>query len=120
MNRYMMLFRGTRALTESELEQRGIAIQEWVAMVRQKGINLDPRILEQRVGTYAQNNDVATFEAASKDSSLTAVVSFDAADDKTAEAIAEAHPGLRYGVVIELRRWLPPAPVLARTEAIQA
>jgi len=109
MNRYMMLFRGTRALTESELEKRGMAIQEWVAMVRQKGINLDPRILDQRVGTYAQNDGAVTSEAP-KDSSLTAIVSFEATDDKTAEAIAEAHPGLRYGVVIELRRWLPPVP----------
>ena len=110
MNRYMMLFRGTRTLTESELEQRGIAIQEWVAMVRQKGISLDPRILDQRIGTYVQNDGAATHEAASKDSSITAVVSFEAEDDKTAEVIAEAHPGLRYGVVIELRRWLPPVP----------
>lgn len=110
MNRYMMLFRGTRALTESELEQRGIAIQEWVAMVRQRGINLDPRILDQTVGTYSQKNGTVTSEAVSSDAALTAVVSFDAADDETAGAIAEAHPGLHYGVVVELRRWLPPAP----------
>jgi len=119
MNRYMMLFRGTRALTESELEQRGIAIQEWVAMVRQRGITLDPRILDQTVGTYAQKNGAVTSEATSNDAAITAVVSFDAVDDEAAEEISKAHPGLHYGVVIELRRWLPPVPARARTEAVQ-
>jgi len=110
MNRYMMLFRGTRALTESELEQRAIAIQNWVAMVRQKGINLDPRILDQVVGTYSAKDGAVASEAASKDPDLAAVVSFEAADDEAAEAIAEAHPSLRYGVIVELRRWQSPVP----------
>jgi hypothetical protein len=110
MNRYMMLFRGTRALAESELEQRAIAIQNWVAVVRQKGINLDPRNLDQVVGTYTLKDGAAASEAASKDPALTTIVSFDAADDETAREIAEAHPGLHYGVILELRRWVSPVP----------
>jgi hypothetical protein len=110
MNRYMMLFRGTKALTESELKQRGAAIQEWVATVRQKGIALEARNLDQVVGTYTLKDGEVMSEAASKDPALATIVSFDAVDDEAARAIAEAHPGLHYGVILELRRWLSPAP----------
>ncbi|WP_263416486.1 hypothetical protein [Terriglobus albidus] len=79
-------------------------------MVRQKGISLDPRILDQVVGSYVQKNGAVTSDVGASEPALTAVVSFEAADDETASEIARAHPGLHYGAMIELRHWLPPAP----------
>jgi len=45
MHHYVMLFRGTRALTPEELQTRAKELQEWIQKVAAMGIHLDPRPL---------------------------------------------------------------------------
>jgi len=108
MNHYALMFRATRDLTEEEKRQRATEIQAWVQQVREKGITLDPRNFQMaEANFYGEDGAVKTREG-SGDASLTTIVFFDSEDREQAVNLARVHPGLRYGVTVEVREWRAP------------
>lgn len=111
MHHYVMLFRGTRTLTPEELQTRAKEIRDWVQQVTAMGIHLDPRPLGDTVANLSSQGDTTISHNDPTDRSLLTMVYFDAADNAKALEVARIHPGLHYGVTVELRQWAPPPPL---------
>jgi len=94
--------KGSRNLSEEEEKRRTGEVRAWALQQIKEGRGLEPRILgDESVrleGTSASANDPL-------------VIAFnfiEAADFSEAVTIAKTHPGLRYGVSIEVRPWSDP------------
>jgi hypothetical protein len=108
MQHFAIIFRSTRVLTASESQQRALDIQAWVKKVTEMGITLDPRNFGQTIANLSAKNGELASRSEPEDPSLVTIVFFDAPNNDQALAIARIHPGLRYGVALELREWNPP------------
>ena len=99
---FVFIFRqGSRKLTEDEQKQRTEEVREWAFKQVKDGRGLDPRILGEeslRLG----DGSVAI------ERSVIALNFIEASDFSEAVKVAETHPGLRYGVNIEVRPWVDP------------
>jgi len=112
---YALIFHATRPITPEELQRRGPEIQAWVKTVNGKGITLDPRAFGETLATFAQPQGDPVSRNGSSDPSLVNIVFFDAPGKDEALDVARIHPGLRYGVTVEVREWSTPrAPVSAQ------
>lgn len=112
---YALIFHATRPLTPEELQRRGPEIQAWVKTVNGKGITLDPRAFGETLATFSQPDGAPVSSNGSSDPSLVNIVFFDAPGKGGALEIARIHPGLNYGVTVEVREWnFPRAPVAAQ------
>ena len=109
MHHYVLIFRPTRALTADELKQRAVEIQGWVKRVGGMGITLDPKALRPSAVRLSQQNGSVVTQEGPADPTLTNLVFFDAADQDEAMEVARIHPGLHYGVNVEVREWTSPA-----------
>jgi hypothetical protein len=101
---FVFIFRqGGRTLTEEEQESRTREVRAWAIRQQQSEHNLEPRVLgdeRELVG-----NDAT---AAPGDRPVIAFNFIDAQDLPDAVELARTHPGLRYGVTIEVREWTDP------------
>jgi hypothetical protein len=114
MKHYALLFRSTRPLSAEELKHRTLDIAGWVKLVTDMGITLDPRNFGATEGHFfAEGGEVISKEGPG-DSALTTVVFFDASSRDKAIDIARIHPGLQYGVTVELREWTSPRDTAAQ------
>src|SRR6266567_5051498 len=109
VHHYVLIFRPTRALTAEELKQRSVEIPAWVKRVQEMGIALDPKALAPSAVRLSQQNGSIVSEEVSADPTLTNLVFFDAAGQEQALEVARIHPGLHYGVNVEVREWTSPA-----------
>lgn len=116
MHHYVLIFRPTRTLTHDESKQRAGEIQAWVQRVKQMGITLDPKALGKLAMRFSQENGAVVTHDGSTDPTLTNIVFFDAAGQDQAMEVARLHPGLHYGVSIELRDWTPPGAPLPQAK----
>ena len=107
---YAMIFRSQRALTSDQQHQRDAEIQAWAKRVRDQGVTLDPRILGASDGYFEGDGDRSISRPDQDACSPGAVIFFDSASEEEAKEIAGSHPGLHYGVTIELREWQAPSP----------
>jgi hypothetical protein len=108
---YAMIFRSQRVLTADQQRQREAEIQVWAKTVRDRGVTLDPRILGATDAYFEVEGDHVVSRPGGDDSSPGAIIFFDAASREQAIDVARSHPGLRYGVTVELREWqAPPIP----------
>jgi hypothetical protein len=109
MHHYVLIFRPTRALTAEELKQRAVEIPAWVKRVGEMGITIDPKALSPSAMRLSQKNGGIVTEEGSADPTLTNLVFFDAGTREQAMEVARIHPGLHYGVTVEVREWTSPA-----------
>jgi len=108
---FVFIFRqGTRRLTEAEQTQRTEEVRTWALQKLKENRGFDPRILGEegyRLPTVTTGD--------LRDGSVTALNFIEAKDLNEAVEIAKTHPGLRYGISIEVRPWrdprVPPAGV---------
>ncbi len=107
MQHYALIFHATRPLTPEEQQRRGPEIQTWVKAVNSKGITLDPRAFGETVAAFSQQDTTVTRNG-STDPALVNIVYFDAPGKEQALEIARIHPGLHYGVSVEVREWSTP------------
>jgi hypothetical protein len=102
--RFVFIFRqGSRRLSNEEQKRRTEEVRAWALEQNKQGRNLEPRVLgeeSQRLGEAAGNQGT--------DGLVVALNFIEAADLGEAVRIAETHPGLRYGVTIEVRPWRDP------------
>src|SRR5882757_5532695 len=114
MKHYALVFHATRTLTPEELKQRAIEIADWVERVTDMGITLDPRNFGETAATLSgEGNEVVSGKGSSSPTPST-IVFFDAPSRDQAVNIARIHPGLRYGVTVEVREWASPREIAAR------
>lgn len=114
MKHYALIFRATRTLTPEEVKQRASEIGSWAKEVTEMGIELDPRNFGAVVANLsAQGGEVVSSNDAN-DPSLGTIVFFDAQNSDKALQIARIHPGLHYGVTVEVREWTSPREAAAK------
>jgi len=109
MHHYVLIFRPTRTLTAEEVKQRAVEIPAWVKRVGEMGITIDPKALSPSAERLSQKDGRIVEEEGPADPTLTNLVFFDAADQEKALDVARIHPGLHYGVHVEVREWTSPA-----------
>jgi len=119
MQHYVLIFRTSRALTPAELKQRPAEIQLWVKHVTGMGIAIDPKALGPFAIRFTQQNGTLQSQEDPADPALVNFVFFDAPTEAEAVEVARSHPGLRYGVSVELRNWTTPGPAPQATPAHQ-
>ena len=114
MKHFALLFRSTRMLSAEEQKQRAADIASWIQHVTDVGIRLDPRSLGEIVGNFYREGSEVLSRAESSDPALTTIVFFDAASPDQAVEMARIHPGMHYGVRVELREWTSPRETTAQ------
>ena len=108
MKHYALIFRATRTLTPEELKQRAVEIPAWVKRVEDMGVTLDPRNFGETAASFSvAESEVVSHEGSSNPTFVT-IVFFEASSKEQAVEIARIHPGLHYGVTVEVREWTSP------------
>jgi hypothetical protein len=101
---FVFIFRqGSSSLTEEEQKRRTEEVRDWATQHIKDGHGLDPRVLDNeslRLGDHATHADT--------EGQVIALNFIEATDFEDAVRIAKTHPGLRYGVRIEVRPWRDP------------
>jgi hypothetical protein len=108
MKHYALIFHSPRTLTPEELKQRPVEIAAWVKRVTDMGITLDPRSLGETTATFSTEGKEVVSREGSSDPTLSTIVFFDSPSRDQAVNIARIHPGLHYGVTVEVREWTSP------------
>jgi hypothetical protein len=108
MKHYALLFHTSRSVTPEEQKQRTVEIAAWVKQVTEMGITLDPRSLGETAANFAAKGTEIISANGSIDPSLSNIVFFDSPSRDQAVDIARIHPGLHYGVTVEVREWTSP------------
>jgi hypothetical protein len=108
MKQFVFFYKqGGTQLSDTEQKRRAAEVREWALRMNQEGRKFDGRILgaEQRqivatggIDSNRQNDN----------QSLIAITFLEARDFAEAVSIAKTHPGLHYGVSIEVREWTAP------------
>jgi hypothetical protein len=115
MQHYALIFHATRSLTPEEQKQRPVDIAAWVKTVTGMGITLDPRNFGDPVANFASEQGKVVSRNGASDPKFATIVFFDSPGRDQAMEIARIHPGLHYGVTVEVREWTSPR-VLVATE----
>jgi hypothetical protein len=103
MSSFVFIFRqSSRNLTVHEQKQRTQEVRSW-ALQQVKEHDLDPRVL----GGESRRFDDGTVNR-SEEASVIGFNFIEAKDFGEAVQVAQTHPGLRYGVSIEVRPWTDP------------
>jgi len=101
---FVLIFRqGTRTLSAEEQKQRIEAVREWAIRHVSNRSNLDPRVLGNESSLLGDTGIRADGADA-----VIALNFLEAEGLKEAIEVAESHPGLKYGVSIEVRQWSDP------------
>jgi len=114
MKHYALLFHTSRTLTPEEVKQRAVEIPAWVERVTNMGITLDPRALGETAATFSGKGSDVIPGNGSIDPTLSNLVFFDSPSKDQAVEVARIHPGLHYGVTVEVREWTSPRQATAR------
>lgn len=108
MKTFVIIFRqGAQQLTESDKQRRAEETVAWARAQNAAGHKLDPRILAP------ESERRGSGDSASDGPPVTALLFLEARDLTEATQVAEAHPALHYGSVVEVRPWAAPVPVAA-------
>ena len=106
MKTFVVIFRqGPQQLTESDKQRRAEETVAWARAQNAAGHKLDPRILAPESEHRGSGN------SANDGLEVTALLFLEARDLSEATKVAEAHPAIRYGSEVEVRRWAPPVSV---------
>lgn len=116
MKHYALIFQATRTLTPEEQKQRAVDIAGWVKKVTDIGITLDPRNFGDTLAAFAVEDGNVVSRNGSGGPKIATIVFFDSPSSEQAVDIARIHPGLHYGVIVEVREWTSPR-VLALAES---
>jgi len=109
MKSFVLIFRqGANSLSDADRKQISTKMPGWAAQQRDSGRKLDPRILADGPSQILKGGEISA--PASDQRPLTALLFIEAEDFQEAVRVAESHPGLSFGVSIEVRAWTPPVP----------
>jgi hypothetical protein len=114
MKHYALLFHTSRTLTPDEQKQRALDIAAWVKGVTEMGVALDPRSLGETAANFSTEGGEIVSRHGSSDPTFSNIVFFDCSSREQAVEIARRHPGLHYGVTVEVRQWTSPRETAAK------
>jgi hypothetical protein len=114
MKHYALLFHTSRTLTPDEQKQRALDIAAWVKGVTEMGVTLDPRSLGETAANFSTEGGEIVSRHGSSDPTFSNIVFFDCSSREQAVEIARRHPGLHYGVTVEVRQWTSPRETAAK------
>jgi hypothetical protein len=114
MKHYALLFHTSRTLTPDEQKQRALDIAAWVKGVTEMGVALDPRSLGETAANFSAEGGEIVSRHGSSDPTFSNIVFFDCSSREQAVEIARRHPGLHYGVTVEVRQWTSPRETAAK------
>jgi hypothetical protein len=101
---FVFIFRqGDRKLTDVEQLRRTEEVRDWAIQRINESTALDPRVLDNE--SYHLGDERTEHDS---DGQVIALNFLEATSLDEAMAIAKTHPGLRYGVRIEVRHWRDP------------
>jgi hypothetical protein len=108
---FVFIFRqGQKTLSEDEQKRRTEEVRAWALQQIKDGRWLEPRVLGD------QSIRLGDSDGAASDGSVIALNFIQATDFDEAVNIAKTHPGLRYGVSIEVRPWTDPRAASAQRQ----
>ena len=100
---FVLIFRqGHKTLSEEEQKRRTEEVRAWALKQIKDGRGLEPRVLGD------QSIRLGDSAGATSDGAVIALNFVQATDFDEAVNIAKTHPGLHYGVSIEVRPWTDP------------
>jgi hypothetical protein len=102
---FVLIFRqGRRPLMEEEQKRRTEEVRQWAIRHINDGHGLDPRVLDDESRCLGDEMPTGAHAAGH----VIALNFIDATNLDDAVSVANTHPGLRYGISIEVRRWRDP------------
>jgi hypothetical protein len=108
MKPFVFIYRqGSRILSEEEQKRRADEVRAWALKQITEGRKLDPHLMEPEYYRTSAEGE-SDHAPAGTDSPPVAIVFLEARDFGEAIGIAKTHPGIRYGVSIEVRPWTTP------------
>jgi hypothetical protein len=113
MKHYALIFHATRTFTLEEQKQRTVDIAGWVKQVTDMGITLDPRNFGDTLASFALEDSKVVSRNGLTGPKPATIVFFDSPGGEQAVDIARIHPGLHYGVNVEVREWTSPRALAA-------
>jgi hypothetical protein len=118
MQKFAFIFRQTNfPMTPEQQKKRAEEVRGWAIHQRDEGHSLDPHLLgAERYLATPDGTKPSSADSAPADP-VVAILILDASNFEEAKRIAATHPGLRYGVSIEVREATapvaPPVPTAA-------
>jgi hypothetical protein len=108
MKPFVFIYRqGRRILSEEEQKRRADEVRAWALEQIAEGRKLGPHLMEPEYYRTSAEGE-SDHAPAGTDSPPVAIVFLEARDFGEAIGIAKTHPGIRYGVSIEVRPWTTP------------
>jgi hypothetical protein len=108
MKPFVFIYRqGSRILSEEEQKRRADEVRAWALKQIAEGRKLDPHLMGPEYYRTSAEGE-SDHAPAGTDSPPVAIVFLEARDFGEAIGIAKTHPGIRYGVSIEVRPWTTP------------
>jgi hypothetical protein len=119
MQKYAFIFRqSNHPLTQEQQKRRAEEVRDWANHLRDQGHALDPHLLG-RERYVAEPNGVKPSIAEAPADPVIAILIVDCANFDEAKNIALTHPGLRYGVSIEVREAASPVVSPLQTSSVR-
>lgn len=110
MQKFALIFRQSPfPMTEEVKQRRAQEVTTWALQLRNAGHSLEPYILGLESSVICAEGS----EAEQSGDPIVAILILDATGFDNARTIASTHPGLHYGVHIEVRSAAAPVPVPA-------
>lgn len=104
MKTFVLIFRqGPQTRTDADKLRLFEETGPWARSQNEAGHKLGPHILESESAHFGPENDTVAGAWP-----VSALLFLEAEDLAAAAAVAQSHPGLRYGANVELRPWSPP------------
>lgn len=114
MQNYAFIFRqSNHPMTQEEQKRRAEEVRDWAVQLRDEGHTLVPHLLGME-RYVAEPNGVQASSVEAPADPVIAILIVDCTGFDEAKKIALTHPGLRYGVSIEVRE--AASPVLASVQ----
>jgi hypothetical protein len=109
LKHYALVFYKNSSYAPDQQRQSRGDLQAFVKRITDSGIKLDPRSLHVPLAIFSGNKDGVVSRETPDSTTLTTILFFDAPGPDRAIEIARTHPGMRYGVDVEVREWTAPA-----------
>jgi hypothetical protein len=112
MKEFAFIFRQTpHPLTPEQQKRRAEEVRDWAVRLRDEGHKLNPYILASKSEVIPPDSAASANDSVPVEAPVIALLLIDFPSVEEAKKAAQSHPGLHYGVSIEVREATAPAPV---------
>lgn len=111
MKEFAFIFRQTPfPMTEEQQKQRADEVRGWAVHLREEGHTMSPQLLGTESYVISPGHEASSNGHALAGDPVIALLLIDFSSFEEAKKAAQSHPGLHYGVSIEIREATAPAP----------